>query len=56
MIESFSLYSSTFLVKSLIRTVTTNAIVPIDKLSFDRNQRADKPFKTVYLLPAIFGH
>jgi len=45
-----------FIAKSLMRTVTINAIVPIDKLSFNGKLRADKPFKTLYLLHGIFGN
>lgn len=46
-----------FISKSLMRTVTINAIVPIDKLSLPGMPvREKKPFKTLYLLHGIFGN
>lgn len=46
-----------FISKSLMRTVTINAIVPVDKLSMPGTPvREKKPFKTLYLLHGIFGN
>jgi Predicted esterase len=47
-----------FFSKSLMRTVTINAIVPIDKHSFNplEPKREEKPYKTLYLLHGIFGN
>ena len=46
-----------FISKSLMRTVTINAIVPVDKLSLPGMPvREKKPFKTLYLLHGIFGN
>ncbi|MCF0106038.1 MAG: acetylesterase [Holdemanella sp.] len=46
-----------FFSESLMRTVTINAIVPVDKLTFPgMPKREDKPFKTLYLLHGIFGN
>ena len=46
-----------FISESLVRTVTINAIVPVDKLSMPGMPvREKKPFKTLYLLHGIFGN
>lgn len=46
-----------FMSKSLMRTVTVNAIVPVDKLAMPGMPvREKKPFKTLYLLHGIFGN
>lgn len=46
-----------FMSKCLMRTVTINAIVPVDKLTFPGMPvREKKPFKTLYLLHGIFGN
>ena len=43
--------------KSMMRTITINAIVPVGKLSFPGMPvREKKPFKTLYLLHGIFGN
>lgn len=44
------------MVKSLMRTVSINVILPSDKLTFPgMPQRENKPFKTLYLLHGVFG-
>lgn len=46
-----------FFSKSLLRTVTVNAILPVDKLMMPgMSVREKKPFKTLYLLHGIFGN
>ncbi|WP_077894796.1 alpha/beta hydrolase [Clostridium felsineum] len=46
-----------FFSEKLMRTVTINAIVPIDKMTFEGMQvREKKPFKTLYLLNGMFGN
>lgn len=46
-----------FFSTSLLRTVTINAIVPVDKMTFPGAPvRVKKPFKTLYLLHGIFGN
>lgn len=46
-----------FFSKSLMRTVTINAILPVDKMVFPGMEvREKKPFKTLYLLHGIFGN
>ncbi|MCF0109606.1 MAG: acetylesterase [Erysipelotrichaceae bacterium] len=46
-----------FFSKSLMRTVTINAIIPVDKMQFPGMPvREKKPFKTLYLLHGIFGN
>ena len=46
-----------FVSKTLMRTVTINAILPVDKFSLDPNAvRVDKPFKTLYLLHGLLGN
>lgn len=42
--------------KSLMRTVTINAIIPVDKLELTSTPREKNPFKTLYLLHGIFGN
>ncbi len=43
--------------KCLMRTVTVNAIVPVDKMYFGEEAPAKKgPYKTLYLLHGIFGN
>lgn len=43
-----------FISRSLLRTVTINAIIPVDKIGVEKT--SDKPFKTLYLLHGIFGN
>lgn len=46
-----------FFSRCLMRQVTINAIVPVDKFSMSGQKvREDKPFKTLYLLHGIFGN
>ncbi len=46
-----------FFSKCLMRTVTINAVVPVDKITFPGMPvREKKPFKTLYLLHGIFGN
>lgn len=46
-----------FLSKSLLRTVTMQVILPVDKLfSPGMPERGNKPFKTLYLLHGMFGN
>ena len=46
-----------FFSESLMRTVTINAIVPVDKMTLPGMPvREKKPFKTLYLLHGIFGN
>ena len=35
-----------FISRSLLRTVTINAIIPVDKIGVEKT--SDKPFKTLY--------
>ncbi|MCR5255532.1 MAG: acetylesterase [Acetatifactor sp.] len=42
--------------KTLMREVTVNVILPVDKLDMSGGDRGDKPFKTLYLLHGIFGN
>lgn len=43
--------------KSLMRTVPVQVILPVDKLEFPgMPTRAEKPYKTLYLLHGIFGN
>lgn len=52
-----ALIRTDFFSKSLMRTVTINAIVPVDKMTFPGQPvREKKPFKTLYLLHGIFGN
>ena len=44
-----------FMSKTLMRTVSINVILPVDKLVFDKEEEV-KPFKTLYLLHGIFGN
>mgnify|MGYP000031512241 FL=1 len=44
-----------FMSKSLMRTVTINAILPVDKIGQVSSGKM-KPFKTLYLLHGIFGN
>lgn len=44
-----------FFSKSLMRTVTINAVVPVDKF-INEKPREKKPYKTLYLLHGIFGN
>lgn len=42
--------------QSLMRTVSVNVILPVDKLVFPgMPQREEKPYKTLYLLHGMFG-
>lgn len=42
--------------QSLMRTVPVNVILPVDKLAFPgMTPRAEKPYKTLYLLHGVFG-
>lgn len=46
-----------FFSQSLMRTVTINAIVPVDKMKLPHQKvREKKPYKTLYLLHGIFGN
>ncbi len=46
-----------FISKSLLRTVTFNAILPVDKIPFEGQDIAIKPpFKTLYLLHGGYGN
>ena len=46
-----------FVSKALMRTVTINAILPVDKFSLNPNEvREEKPFKTLYLLHGLLGN
>ena len=45
-----------FFSASLMRTVTINAVIPVDKMTFTNEKREKKPFKTLYLLHGIFGN
>lgn len=45
-----------FMSKKLFRTVTFNAIIPLDKVTFGEEKIETKPFKTLYLLHGGFGN
>ncbi|MFW3538110.1 alpha/beta hydrolase [Vagococcus fluvialis] len=46
-----------FISKMLSRTVTFNAIIPLDKISFGEEEVVEaKPLKTLYLLHGAFGN
>ena len=46
-----------FISSSLLRTVTINAIIPVEKPPFPgMPEKEEKPLKTLYLLHGIFGH
>lgn len=46
-----------FMSRSLLRTVTVNVILPVDKFSMQGNEEKEqRPFKTLYLLHGIFGN
>lgn len=47
-----------FISKMLSRTVTFNAIIPLDKISFGEEEVVveQKPLKTLYLLHGVFGN
>ncbi len=46
-----------YLSEALMRTVTIQVILPVDKITFPgMPKREDKPFKTLYLLHGIFGN
>ena len=46
-----------FVSRTLLRTVTINVILPVDKFSMNPHEvREEKPFKTLYLLHGIFGN
>lgn len=46
-----------FMSQSLVRTVTMNVILPVDKIAFPGMPVKDpRPFKTLYLLHGIFGN
>lgn len=45
-----------FISKCLMRTVTFNAIIPVDKFGPQAENAEQKPLKTLYLLHGIFGH
>lgn len=44
-----------FMSKALMRTVSINVILPVDKVFFEKEEEV-KPFKTLYLLHGIFGN
>lgn len=45
-----------FISKCLMRTVTFNAIIPVDKFGLQAENAEQKPLKTLYLLHGIFGN
>lgn len=45
-----------FISKCLMRTVTFNAIIPVDKFGPQAEDAEQKPLKTLYLLHGIFGN
>ena len=46
-----------FMSKALLRTVTVNVILPVDKFSLTGNTKeTEKQYKTLYLLHGIFGN
>lgn len=45
-----------FISKCLMRTVTFNAIIPVDKFGPQAEKAEQKPLKTLYLLHGIFGN
>ena len=45
-----------FISKCLMRTVTFNAIIPVDKFGPQAENAEQKPLKTLYLLNGIFGN
>ena len=45
-----------FISKCLMRTVTFNAIIPVDKFDPQAENAEQKPLKTLYLLHGIFGN
>lgn len=45
-----------FISKCLMRTVTFNAIIPVDKFGPQAENAEKKPLKTLYLLHGIFGN
>lgn len=45
-----------FISKCLMRTVTFNAIIPVDKFGPQAENTEQKPLKTLYLLHGIFGN
>ena len=51
-----ALIQANFMSKCLMRTVTVNVILPVDKFTLPGEPvREKKPFKTLYLLHGIFG-
>lgn len=51
-----ALIQANFMSKCLMRTVTVNVILPVDKFTLPGQPvREKKPFKTLYLLHGIFG-
>ena len=54
--EKMAIIQANFMSKSLMRTVTVNVVLPVDKLTKPGDPvREKKPFKTLYLLHGIFG-
>ncbi|UDM80298.1 alpha/beta hydrolase [Vagococcus fluvialis] len=52
-----ALVQANFISKMLSRTVTFNAIIPLDKISFGEEEVVEaKPLKTLYLLHGAFGN
>lgn len=45
-----------FISKCLMRTVTFNAIIPVDKFGPQAENAEQKPLKTLYLLHGVFGN
>ena len=46
-----------FMLKSLMRMVPLNVILPIDKVTFHgMPERENREFKTLYLLHGVFGN
>ena len=46
-----------FFSKALMRPVTMNVILPVDKVFFgEETEEENKPFKTLYLLHGVMGN
>ena len=45
-----------FFSQSLMRTVTINALIPVDKVIEEEQEFKRKQYKTLYLLHGIFGN
>lgn len=51
-----AIIEANFISKCLMRTVTFNAIIPVDKFGPQAENAEQKPLKTLYLLHGIFGN